>query len=55
MDPEDTMLPQYLSATWAKICQAMGPEFEPYMPIVMPPLLKSAALKADVSILGNEL
>jgi len=52
MDPDDTMLPQYLCATWAKVCQAMGPEFEPYLPIIMPPLLQSAAVKADVSIFG---
>ncbi|GJJ16311.1 hypothetical protein Clacol_010608 [Clathrus columnatus] len=54
MDPDDTMLPQYLSETWAKVCQAMGPEFEPYLPIVMPPLLKSSSLKADVSILDSD-
>jgi hypothetical protein len=55
MDPEDTMLPQYLSATWAKVCQAMGSEFEPYLQIVMPPLLQSAAVKADVSIFGQKI
>ncbi|KAF8521902.1 ARM repeat-containing protein [Hysterangium stoloniferum] len=54
MDPEDTMLPQYLSATWAKVCQALGPEFEPYLPVVMPPLLHGAAVKADVSIFDSE-
>ena len=30
----------------------MGPEFEPYLPVIMPPLLASAAVKADVSIFG---
>lgn len=53
MDPDDTMLPHYLSASWAKVCQAMGPEFEPYLPVVIPPLLQSAAVKADVSIFGK--
>jgi hypothetical protein len=53
MDPDDTMLPHYLSASWAKVCQAMGPEFEPYLPVVIPPLLQSAAVKADVSIFGE--
>lgn len=53
MDPDDTLLQHYLSASWAKICQAMGPEFEPYLPVVMPPLLQSAAVKADVSIFGE--
>ena len=52
VDPSDTMLPHYLIATWAKVCQAMGPEFEPYLPVVMPPLLRAASVKADVSIYG---
>ncbi|KAF8584878.1 ARM repeat-containing protein [Ramaria rubella] len=54
IDPDDTLLPHYLSASWAKVCQAMGPEFEPYLPVVMPPLLRSAAVKADVSIFDPE-
>lgn len=46
------MLGHYLIATWAKVCQAMGPEFEPYLPVVMPPLLQAASAKADVSVYG---
>jgi hypothetical protein len=38
--------------TWAKICQAMGVEFEPYLPVVMPDLLATASAKADVSVYG---
>jgi importin-5 len=34
----------------ARICKALGPEFLPYMEIVMPPLLQSAQLKPDVNI-----
>ena len=52
VDPSDTMLPHYLIATWAKVCQAMGPEFEPYLPVVMPPLFWAANAKADVSVYG---
>jgi len=47
------MLATYLIATWAKICQALGQEFEPYLPVVMPPLLNAASAKADVSIYGG--
>jgi hypothetical protein len=47
------MLPHYLIATWAKVCQAMGPEFEPYLPVVMPPLFRAANAKADVSVYGS--
>ena len=51
-DSNDTMLDHYLIATWAKVCQALGPEFEPYLPVVMPPLFTAAAIKPDLSIYG---
>ncbi|KAJ4482034.1 armadillo-type protein [Lentinula aciculospora] len=54
LDPQDTQLSHYLMGTWAKICQAMGPEFEPYLPAVMPDLLTTASMKADVSVYGEE-
>lgn len=47
------MLGHYLIATWAKICQAMGPDFEPYLPVVMPPLLQAAAAKAEVAVYSS--
>ncbi|THG94123.1 hypothetical protein EW026_g7284 [Hermanssonia centrifuga] len=50
IDPGDTLLTHYLIATWAKVCQALGPEFEPYLPVVMPPLLLAASAKADLSV-----
>lgn len=52
VEPDDTLLTSYLIASWAKICQALGPEFEPYLPVVMPPLLRAASAKADVSVIG---
>jgi hypothetical protein len=51
-DPHDTKLTHYLIATWAKVCQAMGEEFEPYLPVVMPSLLTTASAKADISVYG---
>ncbi|KAF8952312.1 armadillo-type protein [Flammula alnicola] len=50
VDPNDTQLGHYLMATWAKICQAMGSEFEAYLPVVMPSLLATASAKADLSV-----
>ncbi|KNZ79775.1 Importin subunit beta-3 [Termitomyces sp. J132] len=50
VDPSDTQLGHYLIATWAKVCQAMGPEFEPYLPAVVPSLLQTASAKPDVSV-----
>ena len=49
-DPNDTQLGHYLIATWAKVCQAMGPEFERYLSVVMPSLLATAGAKADLSL-----
>ena len=43
-------LGHYLIATWAKVCQAMGPKFERYLPVVMPSLLMIAGTKADPSL-----
>ncbi|KAJ7906329.1 armadillo-type protein [Mycena leptocephala] len=54
VDPNDTQLGHYLIATWAKVCQAMGPEFEPYLPVVMPTLLATASAKADISVYDEE-
>ncbi|KAI0644762.1 armadillo-type protein [Trametes meyenii] len=53
-DPNDTMLSHFLIATWAKVCQALGEEFEPYLPVVMPPLLRVAGSKADISIYDDD-
>jgi hypothetical protein len=53
VNPSDTMLSHYLIATWAKFCQAVGAEFEPYLPVVMPPLFRAANAKADVSVYGS--
>ncbi|KAF8735083.1 hypothetical protein AX14_002755 [Amanita brunnescens Koide BX004] len=55
IDPSDTQLQHYLIGTWAKVCQAMGPNFEPYLPIVMPTLLDTAGVKADISVFGTAL
>ncbi|KAF5376326.1 hypothetical protein D9615_008446 [Tricholomella constricta] len=54
VDPADTQLGHYLIATWAKVCQAMGPEFEPYLPVVMPALIQTASAKADVSVYEDD-
>ncbi|KAF7319099.1 hypothetical protein HMN09_00246200 [Mycena chlorophos] len=53
-DPGDTQMGFYLIATWAKVCQAMGAEFEPYLPVVMPNLLSTASAKTDISVYDDE-
>jgi len=32
----------------------MGPEFEPYLPVVMPDLLTTASMKADISVYDDD-
>ncbi|KAF9926818.1 hypothetical protein FBU30_003672 [Linnemannia zychae] len=44
----------YLLAAWARVCKVLGPDFVPYLDIVMPPLLTSARLKPDLAILDPE-
>jgi hypothetical protein len=39
-----------LSQAGARLCKCLGDEFIPYLPIVMPPLLKSAAMEADIKV-----
>lgn len=41
----------YLISAWARICKIMGKRFEPYLPLVMGPVLKTASLKPEVYIL----
>ncbi|KAF9472591.1 ARM repeat-containing protein [Pholiota conissans] len=54
VDPNDTQIGHYLMATWAKVCQALGGEFETYLPVVMPSLLATASAKADLSAYADE-
>ncbi|EKM53787.1 uncharacterized protein PHACADRAFT_260306 [Phanerochaete carnosa HHB-10118-sp] len=54
-DNSDSLLGHYLIATWAKVCQAMGPEFEPYLPVVMPPLLQAASAKTDMNVFDDDV
>jgi hypothetical protein len=46
----DDPTPGYLLQGWARICTVMGDEFLPYLNVVMPPLLATAALKPDVRV-----
>ena len=51
---QDPTLEHYLMSTWPKICQAIGAEFEAYLPIVMPALLQAAGgSKADLFLLPS--
>lgn len=44
----------YLIGAWTRICKILGKDFEQYLPIVMGPVLKAAAFKPEVTVLGEE-
>jgi hypothetical protein len=39
----------------ARLCKALGPEFLPYLPVVMPPLLAAARLEPEMKVHDPEL
>jgi hypothetical protein len=41
-------------SAWARICKILGSGFAPYLPLVMGPVLKTASIKPEVTILDNE-
>lgn len=44
----------YMMAAWARICRILGPDFQAYLPYVMEPVLKAAALRVEVAILDDD-
>ncbi|PVZ98231.1 hypothetical protein BB558_005779 [Smittium angustum] len=53
VDDDDPQI-SYLLAAWARLCKVMGQDFLPYLPTVMPPLLKSASLQPDFAVLDAD-
>ncbi|KAL6755245.1 armadillo-type protein [Haematococcus lacustris] len=53
MDADDPTL-GYMLQAGARLCKCLGQEFVPYLPVVMPPLLKSAAMEADIKVTDAE-
>lgn len=49
MDPDDPQA-SYLLQAWGRVAKALGQDFIPYLNVVMPPLLKSADIKADEEV-----
>ena len=44
----------YMISAWARICKILGPRFAPYLPVVMPAIMKTASMKPEVALLDNE-
>jgi hypothetical protein len=45
---------QYLMHCWGRMCRVLGPDFLPFLPNVMPPLMELASAKADIQLLDDE-
>ena len=52
LEPDDPTA-SYMLQAGARLCKALGPEFLPYLGVVMPPLLASATLEPDVKVRGG--
>ncbi|KAA0199807.1 Karyopherin (importin) beta 3 [Fasciolopsis buskii] len=51
---DDDSQASYMISAWARICKLLGRDFESYLPIVMPQVLKSACIKPEICILDND-
>lgn len=52
--PDDDPQTTYLISAWARICKILGKQFEQYLPLVMGPVMKTAAMKPEVAVLDND-
>lgn len=51
---DDDPVKQYLEQGWGRICRIIGKDFLPFLPLVLPPLLKQAKAAQDISLLEEE-
>lgn len=52
--PDDDPQTSYLISAWARMCKILGKQFEQYLPLVMGPVMRTAALKPEVAFLDND-
>ncbi|XP_065207829.1 importin-5 [Planococcus citri] len=51
---EDDPYHTYLISAWARICIVLGKDFQPYLPLVIGPVMKTASMKPEVALFDNE-
>ena len=51
---DDDNTASYMQQAWTRLCKCLGQDFIPYLQVVMPPLLKSAQVKPDVTVTDLE-
>lgn len=47
----DDMMIDYLAPSWVRMCQVLGNDFSPFVPLVLPPLLDDAAAEPDIAVI----
>ncbi|XP_066262018.1 importin-5 [Euwallacea similis] len=52
--PDDDPQTSYLISAWSRICQVLGKNFEPYLPLVMSSVVRTASMKPDVALLDSD-
>ncbi|CAD5228158.1 unnamed protein product [Bursaphelenchus okinawaensis] len=53
-DEEDDPELSYMISSWARLCKVLGAEFAPYLPHVMPSIMKSASMQPNVNIISDD-
>ncbi|CAJ0932797.1 unnamed protein product, partial [Mesorhabditis belari] len=48
-DPQTT----YMISSWTRICKVLGPLFAPYLPLVMPPIIRSVEYAPEVTVVDD--
>ncbi|ORY50953.1 ARM repeat-containing protein [Rhizoclosmatium globosum] len=51
---DDDPVSSYLLVAWARVCKVIGVDFVPYLAVVIPPLIASAAVKPDMAVLDSD-
>jgi hypothetical protein len=41
----------YMISAWARICKILGEQFAAYLPLVMPPVMRAAEFKPEVTVM----
>ncbi|MFH4978712.1 hypothetical protein AB6A40_005421 [Gnathostoma spinigerum] len=53
MEPDDPQV-SYMISAWTRICKVLGEQFAAYLPLVMPPVMRAASFKPDVTVVDDE-
>ncbi|XP_049887445.1 importin-5 [Pectinophora gossypiella] len=52
--PADDPQTSYLISAWSRFCRILGKRFAQFLPMVMEPVMRTAAMKPEVALLDND-